>query len=37
VGVCGFAWEPKIDSPKDREAALKRLRYRVEQMRDATK
>jgi len=37
VGVCGFAWEPKIDSPQDREAALKRLRYRVEQMRDATK
>jgi hypothetical protein len=37
VGVCGFAWEPKIGSPQDREAALKRLRYRVEQMRDATK
>ena len=37
VGVCGFAWEPKIDSPKDREAALKRLKYRVEQLRDATK
>ena len=34
VGVCGFAYEPKIGSDKDREAAMKRLRWRVEQMRD---
>jgi hypothetical protein len=37
VGVCGYSWEPKIESPQEREAALKRLKYRVEQMRDATK
>jgi hypothetical protein len=37
AGVCGYAYEPKIESSQDRDAALKRLQYRVEQMRDATR
>ena len=31
AGACGFAYEPRIDSPQVRDAALKRLQYRVEQ------
>jgi hypothetical protein len=33
--VCGFAYEPRLP-PAEHEAALKRFRYRAEQMRDAT-
>lgn len=36
AGVCGLAYEPKLP-PAEHEAALKRFRYRVEQMRDATR
>ncbi|HEY3446010.1 MAG TPA: hypothetical protein VGK67_06565 [Myxococcales bacterium] len=36
AGVCGFAYEPKLGAT-EHEAALKRFRYRIEQMRDATR
>ncbi|MGC4120814.1 MAG: hypothetical protein QM765_40810 [Myxococcales bacterium] len=36
AGVCAFAVEPKL-AQGDHQAALKRFRYRVEQMRDATR